>query len=73
MALLRYGLFYKQQIDDFPDCDLEYLRNLIYGVYQINLTPSYIHDKLHRKNQEELQIEIMRDCNILPEPGLMRV
>lgn len=62
-----------QQIHDFPVFDLEYLKDLTVGIYQINLAPSYIQDKLQRENQEELQIEMLRDVDAMPEPGFMRV
>lgn len=62
-----------QQIPDFPILDLEYLKDLTVGIYQINLTPSYVQDKLQREGQEEFQVEMMRAVQRLPQPGLIRV
>ncbi|XP_025264350.1 uncharacterized protein LOC112637886 [Camponotus floridanus] len=62
-----------QQILDFPILDLEYLKDLTVGIYQINLAPSYVQDKLQREGQEEFHVEMMRNVQRLPQPGLMRV
>lgn len=69
----RWVTLTAQQILDFPVLDIEYLRNLTFGIYQIQLAPSYIQDKLHRENQEELQVEMLRDDDMVPEPGFIRV
>ncbi|KMQ97459.1 hypothetical protein RF55_2196 [Lasius niger] len=61
-----------QQILDFPILDLEYLKDLTVGIYQINLAPSYVQDKLQREGQEEFHVEMMRNIQRLPQPGLMR-
>lgn len=53
---------------DFPIFDLNYLRDLTFGTYQVNLSPSYVQDKVVRDNDEEFQL----DENI-NEPGFLRV
>lgn len=45
------------QFPDFPHLDIEYLKDLTYGIYQINLSPAYIQDKLRRDDDAELQID----------------
>lgn len=62
-----------QHVQDFPELTLEYLRDLTVGVYQVNLAPGYIQDKLQREEQEELQLEVLRHVQMIPEPGLIRV
>ena len=57
-----------QGLVDFPVLDLDYLRNLTVETYQINLSSSYIQDKLIRDNDEQFQL----DENI-NEPGFFRV
>jgi len=52
----------------FPLLDLDYLKDLIVGSYQIHLSSSYIQDKLVRDNDEKLQLE-----NHINEPGFLRV
>ncbi|KYQ53566.1 hypothetical protein ALC60_00093, partial [Trachymyrmex zeteki] len=61
------------QLIDFPMLDIEYLKNLTVGVYQIKLAPSYIQDNVQRNNDEQFQIDMLRDANRLPQPGLLRV
>lgn len=39
----------------------------------MKLAPSYVQDKLQRDKEEAFQLEMLRDFNRLPEPGLMRV
>lgn len=55
-------------VPDFPILTLEYLRNLTVGVYQVNLAPSYIQDKLDRDGDEQLQIE-----EHINQPGFIRL
>lgn len=43
------------------------------GIYQVELAPSYIQDKLQREEQEVFEIEMLRDARRLPEPGFLRV
>lgn len=50
-------------LEDFPRLTTEYLRELTAGVYQIGLAPSYVQDKLQREENEEFQIELLRDEN----------
>lgn len=61
------------QIVDFPILGLDYLKDLTTGVYQIKLSSSYIQDKLQRDEDEEFQLEMLRNENRLPTPGFMRV
>jgi hypothetical protein len=62
-----------QHVPDFPILDLHFLRDLTVGIYQIHLAPSYIQDKLQREESEEFQIEMLRDVQRIPQPGLIRV
>ncbi|EZA56076.1 hypothetical protein X777_03921 [Ooceraea biroi] len=62
-----------EQLLDFPVLTLDFLKNLTVGVYQIKLAASYVQDKLQRDEEEEFQLEMLRDVNRLPQPGLMRV
>lgn len=55
-------------IVDFPVLELNYLRDLTVGTYQVKLSPSYIQDKLIRDNDEQFQF----DQNI-NEPGFLRI
>ncbi|XP_024884657.1 uncharacterized protein LOC112462835 [Temnothorax curvispinosus] len=57
-----------RDIPEFPLLDLEYLRHLTLGVYQINLAPSYIQDKVLRDNDEEFQLD-----KHLNEAGFLRI
>lgn len=52
---------------------IEYLKVLTAGIYQIKLAPSYVQDKLQREENDEFQVELLRDQNRLPEPGFLRV
>lgn len=61
------------ELIDFPILDVDYLKNLTVGIYQIKLAASYIQDTFERDNDEELHIELLRDQNLLPQPGLLRV
>ncbi|KAJ8676894.1 hypothetical protein QAD02_012681 [Eretmocerus hayati] len=51
----------------------EYLVNLTTGVYHVGCTPSYIQDKLQREEGDEIQIEMLKDANRLPEAGFLRL
>lgn len=57
-----------QDLVDFPELDLDYLRNLTVGTYQLKLSSSYIQDKLVRDNDEQIQLDIH-----INEPGFLRV
>lgn len=61
------------QLHDFPILELNLLKDLTTGTYQIKLAPSYIQDKVLGDEDEEFQIEMLRDENRLPTPGFMRV
>ena len=60
-------------LNDFPILDLEYLRNFTFGTYQIQLSASYVQDKVQRENDEVFQIEVLLNENRIPEPGFIRV
>lgn len=53
---------------NFPRLDIDYLKEITMGIYQINLSPSYIQDKLQREGTETFEFDERFD-----EPGLMRV
>ncbi|XP_018365999.1 PREDICTED: uncharacterized protein LOC108765508 [Trachymyrmex cornetzi] len=55
-------------VADFPIFDLNYLKDLTVGIYQINLASSYIQDKLLRDNDEEFQLD-----QHFNEPGFLRI
>ena len=57
-----------QAVVDFPILDLNYLRDLTVGTYQVNLASSYVRDKIVRDNDKQFQL----DVNI-NEPGFLRV
>lgn len=57
-----------RDIPDFPILDLDYLRNLTIGTYQVNLAPSYVQDKILHEEDEEFQL----DENINDE-GFLRI
>lgn len=63
------------QLNDFPILDLDYLKDITTGTYQLGLAPSYIQDKLQRDgdNDDEFQLDMLRDEDRIPIPGLMRV
>lgn len=52
----------------FPRLDLNYLKELTVGIYQINLAPAYIQDKLAREGAEILELDEHNN-----EPGFLRV
>ena len=62
-------------MNDFPILRLDKLKDITIGIYQMGLAPSYIQDKLQRDgdNDEEFQLNMLRDAYQLPIPGLMRV
>lgn len=57
----------QQELADFPVLDLDYLKDLTIGTYQIHLSPSYIQDKLVRDNDDQFQLD-----NHINEPGFLR-
>ncbi|KYN50167.1 hypothetical protein ALC62_01022 [Cyphomyrmex costatus] len=61
------------QIQDFPILTIQDLKDLTFGIYQVKLAPSYVQDKLQREAEDELQVEMLRDQNRLPQPGFIRV
>lgn len=54
-------------IQDFPVLDLEYLRNLTLGVYQIGLAPSYIQDNFEIEGASVFEVDERNE-----EPGFLR-
>jgi len=52
----------------FPSLNLNYLKELTVGIYQINLAPAYIEDKLQREETEVFELDKLAD-----ERGLIRV
>ena len=69
----RWAVLNSEHLPDFPVLDVGILQNITVGVYQLGLAPSYIQDKFHREEREELQLEMLRDANRIPEPGFLRV
>lgn len=55
-------------VPNFPVLTEEYLKDLTVGIYQVQLAPSYIEDKLKRNNEEEYQLD-----EHFNEPGFIRV
>lgn len=62
-------------VQNFPLLTLDFLRDLTIGVYQVNLSPSYVQDKLRREANEEFQLKVFRDPqnDAIPRNGLLRV
>lgn len=48
-------------VPDFPRLTLNYLRDLTVGVYQVNLAPSYVQDKLQREEMEVFEFDELRE------------
>ena len=57
-----------RDVPDFPILDLDYLKHLTIGVYQINLAPGYVQDTVLRNNDDELQLD-----EHVTTPGFIRV
>lgn len=64
----RNGRWRKLNQHQVPRLTLDHLRDLTVGVYQVNLAPSYIQDKIQRDGQEEFQLD-----EFIDEPGFIRV
>lgn len=67
----QWRRFNHRDVPDFPILDLNYLRDLTIGIYQINLASSYIQDKVLKDNdgdEDEFQI----DEHII-EPDFLRI
>lgn len=43
----------EQQVLDFSQLEMDFLRDLTVGIYQVNLAHSYIQDKMQREGGEE--------------------
>lgn len=65
------------QVPDFPLLTIRYLEDLTVGVYQLKLSRSYVQDKVTRENNtneaEDYEVEMLRNEDRLPEPGLIRI
>lgn len=60
-------------VTDFPRLSMVQLKELTVGTYQLSLSPSYIQDRLSRESTEVFELEMMRDVDRSPIPGLIRV
>lgn len=69
----RWVQLNEAQFNGFPILTIEYLKQFTVGTYQIKLSPSYIQDKLIRNDGDGFTIEMLRNQNRLPRPGLIRV
>lgn len=58
----------QNHVPDFPRLDMDCLKDITIGIYQINLSPSYIQDKLQREGTETFEFDERFD-----EPRLIRV
>ena len=54
----------RQQID-FPILNMEELRHLTLGVFQLNLAPSYIQDNIHQEEDHVMEIDAGLNINNL--------
>lgn len=63
----RWTRLNHNHFQDFPRLDLDYLRDLTVGVYQVRLAPGYIQDKILRDQNEEIQFD-----ELVNAPGLLR-
>lgn len=61
------------RIPDFPVLTLHFLRSLTIGVFQVNLAPSYIQDKMRQEEGDYFDLEMLRDVDQIPQPGLLRM
>lgn len=57
----------QDHVPEFPMYDLEYLRSITHGPYQLKLSASYIQDKLDHESTDIFQVDRNRE-----EPGLLR-
>ncbi|XP_011263507.2 uncharacterized protein LOC105255738 [Camponotus floridanus] len=55
------------QVNDFPHLDIDYLRDLTVGIYQVYLAAGYIQDRLQREDKE-FHIDMLTN-----EHGFLRV
>lgn len=55
-------------LEDFPHLTLDYVRNVAIGVYQVQLAPSYIQDKLQHEDNDVFEFD-----ELIEERGLLRV
>lgn len=63
-----WNLLNENHVLDFPRLDIDYLKDLTVGIYQIHLAPAYIQDKLLRDGSEVFEFDEHRD-----EDGFLRV
>ena len=58
----------QEHVPEFPRLDLQYLRRLTLGPYQLELAPSYIQDKFEHESSDFFELDIDRDL-----PGFLRI
>ncbi|EGI66282.1 hypothetical protein G5I_05245 [Acromyrmex echinatior] len=63
-----WNRFNDNKILDFPRLDIDFLKELTVGIYQIRLAPAYIQDKLVRDESEVFELDEHRN-----EAGFLRV
>lgn len=54
-------------VHEFPRLELEYIKQITHGPYQLKLAPAYIQDKFDRESTDIFQLDRNRD-----EPGFLR-
>lgn len=64
----RWVHLIENHIPLFPRLNLDYLKELTVGIYQVNLAPAYVQDKLQREDSERFEYDELGN-----EPGLIRV
>lgn len=64
----RWVRLNEEQVLVFPRLDMDYLKDLTIGVYQLDLSLGYIQDKFARERTVNLEIDDLFD-----EPGLIRI
>lgn len=52
-------------VRNFPRLTMEYLKDLTIGVYQIQLSPSYIQEKLQRQEQDILELDVLEQESLI--------
>ena len=63
-----WNLLNKNHVPGFPIFDLNYLKQITFGIYQLGLAPSYIQDKLNYDGTEVFEFDENRD-----EQGFIRI
>ncbi|KAG5864650.1 hypothetical protein JTB14_013324 [Gonioctena quinquepunctata] len=52
-------------VRNFPRLTMEYLKELNIGVYQIQLSPPYIQDKLQRQEEDILELDVLEQESLI--------